>query len=112
MTCRVIHGGTKRFNVLKEVRQGCLLLPFLFLLAIGWLIEISTKGKRNGIQWILMEQLDDLGFADDLALLSHTNQQMQDKTNTLAQCSPSIGCNSHRGKKHLGQLSQHYPRIA
>jgi len=40
----------------------------------------STEGTRNGIQWT---QLEDLDFADDLALLSH-QQQMQDKTSRLA----------------------------
>ena len=43
-------------------------------------MKTSTEDKRNGIQWTLMEQLIDLDFADDLALLSHTHQQMQEKT--------------------------------
>ena len=34
-----------------------------------------------------MGQLDDLDFADELALLSHTHQHIQDKTGTSAQCS-------------------------
>ena len=103
MTCRVVHGGqlTPSFNVLTGVRQGCLLSPFLFLLAIDWLMKTSTEEKRNGIQWTLMEQLDELDFADDLALLSHTQQQMQDKTDTLVQCSSCIGLNIHRGKSKI-----------
>ncbi|VDO63600.1 unnamed protein product [Schistosoma curassoni] len=32
-------------------------------------------------------QLDDPDFADDLALLSHTQQQMQEKTTSLAEAS-------------------------
>ena len=43
----------------------------------------TTKGKNNGIQWTLFEQLDDLDFADDLALLAHNQNQMQDKTRRL-----------------------------
>lgn len=43
----------------------------------------TTAGKRNGIQWNLMNQLEDLDFADDLALLSHTYDQMQEKTSIL-----------------------------
>ena len=49
----------------------------------------------------LWSQLDDLDFADDLALLSHTQQQMQDKTNILAKTSASLGLNIHRGKTKL-----------
>ena len=39
----------------------------------------ATINRKNGIQWTLLEQLDDLDFADDIALLSHNQQQMQDK---------------------------------
>ena len=75
--CRVIHSGqlTKHFEVKTGVRQGCLLSPFLFLLVIDWIMKICTKQRRNGIQWTLNTQLEDLDFADDLALLSHSHQQ-------------------------------------
>ena len=53
--------------------------PFLFILAIDWIMKTETKGKRNGIQWKMLTQLDDLAFADDLALMSHSHRQMQDK---------------------------------
>ena len=85
MECRVLHGGdmSESFNVQTGVRQGCLLSPFLFLLAIDWVMRETTKGERNGIQWTLFDQLDDLDFADDLALLSHNHEQMQAKTTAL-----------------------------
>ncbi|KAH9583298.1 Laminin subunit gamma-1 [Schistosoma haematobium] len=43
-------------------------------------------------------QLDDLDFADDLALLSQTQQQMQEKTNSVAAASAAVGLNIHKGK--------------
>jgi hypothetical protein len=39
----------------------------------------ATDGRRNGIQWTMFNQLDDLDFADDIALLFHSHQQMQEK---------------------------------
>ncbi|VDO48420.1 unnamed protein product [Schistosoma margrebowiei] len=39
-------------------------------------------------------QLDNLDFADDLALLSHTQQQMQEKTTCVA----AVGLNIHKEK--------------
>jgi hypothetical protein len=82
-------------------KQGCLLSPFLFLLAIDWIMRVSTVQGRNGIQWTLGSQLDDLDFADDLALLLHTQQQMQEKTNIVAVTSSRLGLNIHKGKSRV-----------
>ena len=96
MSCKVVHGQqlSESFQVQTGVRQGCLLSPFLFLLAIDWIMKETTSQGRNGIRWTLMgpnTQLDDLDFADDLALLSSTRQQMQVKTNIRAEKSAQIG---------------------
>ena len=77
MTCRVIHEEqfSTQFRVQTGVRQGCLLSRFLFFsLVIDWIMKMTTKQRRNGIQWTLWSQLDDLDFADDLAFLSHNHQ--------------------------------------
>ena len=103
LTCRVVHGNqlTDAFPVRTGVRQGCLLSPFLFLMAIDWVMKVSTKDKRNGIQWTLWTQLDDLDFADDIALLSHNHQQMQEKTSLVAQNSEKLGLKIHNEKSKL-----------
>ncbi|VDP52124.1 unnamed protein product [Schistosoma mattheei] len=47
-------------------------------------------------------QLDDLDFADDLALLSQTQQQMQEKTINVAAASAAVvGLNIHKGKSKI-----------
>ncbi|VDP30398.1 unnamed protein product [Schistosoma margrebowiei] len=42
-------------------------------------------------------KLDDLNFTDDLDLPSHTQQQMQEKTNSVAAASAAVGLNIHKG---------------
>ncbi|VDP68102.1 unnamed protein product [Schistosoma mattheei] len=46
-------------------------------------------------------QLDDLDFADDLVLLSHTQQQMQKKTTSVAAASATVGLNIHKGRSKI-----------
>ena len=103
MSCRVIHEGqlTKNFEVMTGVRQGCLLSLFLFILVIDWVMKIATKEKRIGIQWTMLTQLDDLDFADDLALLSHSHMQMQDKTTELALISAQVGLKINKRKTKI-----------
>lgn len=74
-SCRVIHDEQllESFEVKSGVTQGCLLSPFLSLLGVDWIMRktIHISGQRNGIQWTLAQQLDDLEHAGDIASLSH-----------------------------------------
>ncbi|CAH8469021.1 unnamed protein product [Schistosoma curassoni] len=100
LQCKVVHGEqlTDAFQVRTGVRQGCLLSPFLFLLVVDWIMKTSTSEAKHGIQWTAQNQLEDLDFADDLALLSRTHEQMQMKTASVAAVSASVGLSIHKGK--------------
>ncbi|VDO61705.1 unnamed protein product [Schistosoma margrebowiei] len=103
LNCKILHGGqlTNSFEVKTGIRQGCLLSHFLFFLVIDWIMKTSTSERKHGIQWTDRMQLDDLDFADDLNLLSQTQQQMQEKTNSVAAASAEVGPNIHKGKSKI-----------
>ena len=51
---------------------------------LDWVTK-TAFATRRGVQWSSMTSLEDLDFANDLALLSHTIQDMGDKTRALEQ---------------------------
>lgn len=97
MSCKVLHAGklSESFKVKTGVWRGCLLSPFLFLLVIDWIMKTTTTGKKNGIQWILWTQLDDLDFADSFGLLS----------TKLATTSLGVGLRVNRKKTNLLKIN-------
>jgi hypothetical protein len=73
------------------VRQGCLLSPLLFLVALDKVLRASVDGKARGIRWKLTETLEDLDYAEDICLLSHSQAHMQSKLNNLCYESKKAG---------------------
>ncbi|VDP31902.1 unnamed protein product [Schistosoma curassoni] len=61
-------------------------------------MKTSTSEEKHGIQWTDRMQLDDLDIADDLELLSQSQQQMQEKKTSVA---AAVGLNIHKGKSKI-----------
>ena len=62
-------------------------------------------GCRNGIQWTLWQQLDDLDFADYIALKSYTNSQMQDKTDIMTKTAQKTGLKVNKRKTQVMKVN-------
>ena len=60
-------------------------------MAIDWIMRETVKQGQNGIQWTFTKQLDDLDFADDICLISHSHKQMQTKSSKLTQEAEKTG---------------------
>ncbi|VDP47792.1 unnamed protein product [Schistosoma margrebowiei] len=60
-------------------------------------IRMAVRQIKSG-KAAARNQSDDLDFADDLALLSRTHEQMQMKTASVAAVSASVGLSIHKGK--------------
>ena len=91
--CAVIgeSGLSPWFDVESGVKQGCTMSGFLFLLVIDWIMKDTTKNKNTGIRWKLTQKLEDLDYADDLALISSTKDHLQTKINTLMETANTTG---------------------
>ena len=105
--CAVLDGGqtSEWFKVETGVKQGCVMSGFLFLLAIDWIMCETTKQANTGIRWWFMDQLEDLDFADDIALISTTQHQMQKNTDMIAETSQQIGLNISKTKTQVMRLN-------
>ena len=71
--------------------------PILFLIAIDWVIKKTTDSKR-GITWSIFTTLEDLDFADDVALLSSRHSDMQKKTESLSHFASQLGLQLNANK--------------
>ena len=92
--CAVIDDKqrTEWFRVETGVKQGCNMSGFLFLMVIDWIMTRTTQ-ERAGIRWKFTTVLEDLDFADDIALLSSRKRDLQSKTDKLTAEAKRIGLN-------------------
>ena len=99
--CAVVDGSgtTEWFRVRSGVKQGCNMSGFLFLLVIDWIMRKTTTANNNtSIRWKMTTKLDDLDFADDIALLSSSKDHMQNKLNSLNNYATQMGLKINAGK--------------
>ena len=97
------------FSVKTGVRQGCCMSAMLFNLTIDWVMRQTTADQARGIRWTLLTQLEDLDFADDLALMSHIHQHMQEKTSRLNTFAQQVGLKISQKKTEVMMLNVSNP---
>ena len=83
------------------VKQGCIMSQLLFSVAIDWVMRKSTENEQTGIKWIDNSVLEDLDYADDLALLSANHTDAQSKLDSLQHYSNQIGLKINTSKTHI-----------
>ena len=79
------------FKVTTGVKLGCVMSGFIFIIVLDWVMRRTVEEERNGIRWDFSTALEDLIFADDIALISSTWSQMQRKTSRLERNAVYVG---------------------
>lgn len=87
-----LKNSNEAFTVKSGVRQGCVMSSLLFNLTIDWVLKNTIKQQTpRGIRWTPFTMLEDLDFADDIALMSHKYEHIQEKSTTLNNTAKTVG---------------------
>ena len=93
------------FDVKSGVKQGCNMSGFLVLLAVDCVMRRTVAGNNNGITWKLWSKMDDLEFADDIALIYSTRGQLQQKGKRLNLESKGTGLKVNKEKTNMIRMN-------
>jgi hypothetical protein len=81
------------------------ILYILFHQKLSIFVLILFSFKRRGIQWGLTERLKDLGFADDICLLSQKCRDMAEKLRDFEDLAKLVGLNVNSAKTKLMKIN-------
>ena len=81
-----------------------------FNMTINWVMKRTIEDQSRGIRWTLFSKLEDLDFADDVALVSHTHQHMQEKTTRLSTYVQEVGLKISQKKTEVMLLNVSNPK--
>ena len=83
----------------------------VFNIAIDWVLHRTVEDQRRGTRWTPFSTLEDLHFANDLDLLSHTWQHIQEKTDQLSIFSNQVGLTISPKKTEAHCVKVPFPRV-
>ena len=76
-TVRIGHGTTDWFQIGKEVRQGCILLPCLFNLYSEYIMRnTGLEETQAGIK-IAGRNINNLTYEDDTTLMAESEEELK-----------------------------------
>ena len=104
-SCTINSEADTGFLAKSGVRQGCIMSSVLFIIAINLAMRAILTEGSIGLRWTLCTTLEDTDYADDLALLLHTEDHMQEKTRKLEDNARMVGRKINAKKTKLMYLN-------
>ena len=84
---------------------------FLFLIVVDWVMRNSVQGKSTGIRRKFTSKLEDLDFADDIALMSSKSNDIQDKTTAVKEWAEKAGIKININNTNSMRLNANIERL-
>lgn len=97
-------GISDSFEIKTGVRQGLVISPFLFVLAVDFILRHTLRDREHGVQGHDGRQIADLDFADDILLLRSTQRSICDLTTMLENEASKIGLQISAAKSKVMRL--------
>ena len=90
-TVRTGHGTTDWFQIEKEVRQGCILSPYLFNLYAEYIMRnAGLEEAQAGIK-IVGRNINNLRYADDTTLMAESEEELKSLLGKVKEESEKVG---------------------
>src|SRR5574337_400150 len=99
-TVRTGHGTTAWFQIVKGVRQGCILSPCLFNLYAEYIMRNAGLEERQAGIKIAGRNLNNLRYADDTTLMAESEEELKSLLMKVKVDSEKVGLklNIHKTK--------------
>ena len=106
---RTGYGMSGWFPLLNGVRQGCGLSPLLFNLYSEIIMRKALEGSRNSFGVTIGgRKISNLRYADDVALLAESEDDLQEMLNKVKSTSEEYGLYLHPGKTKVMHIERQY----
>ncbi|KAL0152171.1 hypothetical protein M9458_051894 [Cirrhinus mrigala] len=96
---------TDFFEIATGVRQGCLLSPLLFLIALDYIMQRAGAHVGSSMHWSELDRLCDLDFTNDIALLKEDEPHPHHATTVLVRESGKVGFRFSAEKSKIMHVS-------
>ena len=108
-TVRTGHGTTDCFQIGKVVRQGCILLPCLFILYAEYIMRNAGLGETQAGIKIAGRNINNLRYADDTTLMAQSEEELKTLLMKVKEESETVGLKAqHSENEDHGIWSHHF----